>query len=86
MEHYQELMDAMKLLRICKELETYAVNLLYCINERQRKERKRQYDEWMARIDGLVKLGNDERTHEALKPMKNLIETVYGDDKSSRNA
>lgn len=86
MEHHKELMEAMKLLGICKVLDTYTAKLLYCINEGQKKERKRQYDEWIAKIDGLVaKLCNDERTHEALKPMKNLIEKVYGDDELSRN-
>jgi len=82
MEHHTELMEAMKLLNVCKSLETYTVKLLGCINERQKKERKRQYDEWMAKIDGLTsKVGHDIQMAEALKPLRELIGMVYGDEK-----
>ena len=80
MEHHKELMDAMKLLDICKVLEGYTAGLLSCIGDKQKRQRKKQHDEWIGRIDGLVaKSGNDERVKEALKPMVDLIEMVYGD-------
>ena len=87
MVHYKELTESVKLLNVCKSLETYTYNLLYCISETQRKERKKRYDEWMEKIEELVtKTGNDERVKTALKPMTDLIEKVYGGEKSSRNA
>lgn len=87
MKHHTELMDAMKLLNVCKSLEAYTVKLLYCINENQKKERKRQYDEWMAKIDGFTsKAGHDMQVAEALRPLRELIGMVYGDEQLSRNA
>ena len=87
MVHYKELTESVKLLNVCKSLEKYTYNLLYCISETQRNERKKRYDEWMEKIEELVtKTGNDERVKTALKPMTALIEKVYGGEKSSRNA
>ena len=87
MEHHTELMEAMKLLNVCKSLEAYTVNLLCRINENQKKEKKRQYDEWMAKIDGLTsKAGHDTQMAEVLKPLRELIGMVYGDEKLLGNA
>lgn len=78
MQHHTELKEAMKLLNVCKSLEAYTVYLLRCINERQKKERERQYDEWMAKIDGLMsKAGHNLQVAEALKPLRELIGMVY---------
>lgn len=83
MEHHKELMDAMKLFKICKALEGYTAGLLLCINDKQKRERKKQHDEWKELIKGLVaKTGNDERVKEALKPMIDLIDMVYSDKES----
>lgn len=43
MEHHKELMDTMKLLNICKVLEGYTVGLLSCIDDKQKRERKKQH-------------------------------------------
>jgi len=83
MEHHKELMDVMKLLKICKVLEGYTAGLFLCINDKQKRERKKQHDEWKGMIKGLVaKTGNDERVKEALKPMIDLIDMVYSDKES----
>ncbi len=55
MAHHKELMDAMKLLNICKTLDGYTVDLLSIINEKQKQETKRQQDEWMDMIDGFFR-------------------------------
>lgn len=82
MEHHKELMDAMKLLKICKVLEGYIVDLLFCINDKQEQERKKQHDEWMGKLDELVaRSGNDERMRESLNSMRELINQIYGDAK-----
>lgn len=74
MEHHKELMNALKLLNICELLEGYTVGLLSCIDDKQKRDRKKQHNEWIGMIDGLVaKSGNDERVKEALKPMIDLI-------------
>lgn len=87
MEHHTELMEAMKLLNVCKSMETYTVKLLCCMNENQKKERKRQYDEWMSKIDEFTsKAGHDMQVAEALRPLRELISMVYGDEQLSRNA
>ena len=81
MEHHKELMDAMSLLKICNVLEGYTTGLLFCMNDTHKKKKQKQYDDWMRLINGLVtKSGNDERVKEALKPMRDLIDTVYGDN------
>ena len=73
-------MDALKLLNVCKVLEGYTIGLLYCIDENQKQKRKKLHDEWTGLIDGLVtKAGNDGSVKEALKPMIDLIDMVYGD-------
>lgn len=54
MVHHKELMDAMKLLNICKTLDGYTVGLLSIINEKQKQETKRQQDEWTDMIDGFL--------------------------------
>ena len=82
MLHYKELADSGKLLNVCKSLDIYTANLLHCLNEKQERDRLKQYDEWMAKIDELAfKMGNDERAKTALKPMRNLIDMVYGGEK-----
>ena len=86
MVHYQELTESLELLNVCKELETFTVGLLFCMNEKQKQERKRKHDEWMGKIDGLVaKAGGDKGIEEALKPMRELIETIYGDNELKSN-
>ena len=80
MVHYQELTESLELLNVCKEIEQYAAGMLFCMNEKQKQERKRQHDEWIGLLDGLaVKAGNNEGVKEALKPMRELIEKFYGD-------
>lgn len=81
MEHHKELMETLTLLNICKALDGYTIGLLFCINDTHKKKNQKQHDEWMGLIDGLVsKSGDDERVKEALKPMRDLIDTVYGDN------
>ena len=80
MDHHKELMDAMKLLKICNTLEGYTADLLCVLEQKQRLERKSQHEKWNGRIDSFVaKAGNDERIKEALNPFRKLIEIVYGD-------
>lgn len=80
MVHLKELMDAMRLLRICKTLDDYMLSLLSYMDSKQRQERQKQYNEWKVKIDGLVaKTGNDKRVIEVLKPMRKLIDIVFGD-------
>lgn len=86
MLHAKELEDSLKLLNVFKLLDKYTIELLGCINDNQKKERKRQYDEWMKKIDQLVEMAcGDERVVEALKPMRNLVEFIYS-DKLEQNA
>ena len=81
MDHYQELTESTKLLNVCKEFEMFTLELLFCMNEMQKQERKRQHVEWIGLLDGLaVKAGNNEGVKEALKPMRDLIEDVYGNE------
>ena len=81
MEHHKELMDAMKLLKICKVLDGYTVGLLFCINDKQKQERKKRYDEWKGMIDKLeAKIGNNEKSDAVLKPMRDFIDKICGDD------
>lgn len=91
MLHAKELEDSLKLLNVCKSLDKYTFELLRCIKDKQERERKIQYDEWMGKIDQLVApFGKDKRIKDALKPMRGLIELVYGNkmdfNKSSRLA
>lgn len=80
MVHLKELMDAMRLLRICKTLDDYMLSLLSYMDSKQRQEKQKQYNEWKGKIDGLVaKTGNDKRVIEVLKPMRKLIDIVFGD-------
>lgn len=82
MEHHKELIDAMKLLNICSDLEGYTAKSLYCIRKDQKQKRKRRLTEWNDMIEDLVsKAGNDERVSEALKPLRDLVETDYDDTK-----
>jgi len=82
MEHHKELMDAMKLLQVCKTLVEYTTGLLFCMDEKQKQERKRRHDEWMGKLDELVaRSGNDERMRESLNSMQGLINQIYGDAK-----
>lgn len=82
MEHHKELMDAMKLLQVCKILVEYTTGLLFCMDEKQKQERKRRHDEWMGKLDELVaRSGNDERMRESLNSMQDLINQIYGDAK-----
>lgn len=80
MEHHKELMDAMRLLKICADLEGYTMRLLYCIDGKQKQERKRRLVEWTGKIDGLAtKVSKDDRAKETLQSMRELVEKVYGD-------
>lgn len=80
MVHHKELMNAMKLLNICKVLESYTTDLLFCINDTQKKKQKRQYDEWKSLIDCLVtKVGNDKDVKDVVKSLRDFIETIYGE-------
>lgn len=82
MEHHKELIEAMKLLNICSDIEVYTTRSLYCIGEEQKQERKKRLVEWNDRIEGLVSdTGDNERVKEALKPLRDLVEMVYGDAK-----
>lgn len=76
--HYKELDDSLKLINVCKSLEDYSMQLLYCINETKNKERKKQYNEWIVKFDSLAeKIGNDERANGSLKAMRELINRIY---------
>ncbi|MBO6030461.1 MAG: hypothetical protein J6Q22_03225 [Prevotella sp.] len=80
MEHPKEMIDAMKLLKNCKALETYTAGLLYCIDGKQKLKKKTQHDRWTEMMDRLVdKAGKDEKVKEALTSMRDLIDHVYGD-------
>lgn len=82
MVHHKELMDAMKLLQVCKALVGYTTGLLFCMDEKQKQERKIRHDEWMGKLDELVaRSGNDERMRESLNSMQGLINQIYGDAK-----
>ena len=82
MEHHKELMDATKLLQVCKVLVGYTTGLLFCMDEKQKQERKIRHDEWMGKLDELVaRSGNDERMRESLNSMQGLINQIYGDAK-----
>lgn len=82
MVHHKELMDAMKLLQVCKALVGYTTGLLFCMDEKQKQERKIRHDEWMGKLDELVaRSGNDERMRESLNSMQELIDQIYGDAK-----
>lgn len=82
MEHHKELMDATKLLQVCKTLVGYTTGLLFCMDEKQKQERKIRHDEWMGKLDELVaRSGNDERIRESLNSMQELINQIYGDAK-----
>lgn len=82
MVHHKELMDAMKLLQVCKALVGYTTGLLFCMDEKQKQERKIRHDEWMGKLDELVaRSGNDERMRESLNSMQELINQIYGDAK-----
>lgn len=78
MSHYKELTDSLKLLDVCKLLEEYTISLLHCIDEVQMTARKKQYDEWMAKLDGLAdKIGNNEKSLDLLKNMRTFIDDLY---------
>ena len=78
MQHHKELFDAMKLLNVCKVLDSYSVGLLCCIHEKQKNETKRKHDEWIEMIEKIsAKMGNDERTKDALKPLRDLIDKAF---------
>lgn len=80
MKHHKELVDTMRLLKICKVLEGYTAGLLFCIDDTRKKRMQKQYDEWKGMIDGLVfKAGNDESAKESVKPLMDLIDLLYGD-------
>lgn len=78
MSHCKELTDSLKLLDVCKLLEEYTIRLLYCIDEVQKTTRKKQYDEWMTKFDGLAdKISNNENSSELLNNMRTLIYKLY---------
>ena len=81
MQHYKELLDALKLFNVCKALDGYTVGILDCIHENQRQKTKRLHDEWVEMIDNLAaKMGNDEKAKETLKLMRELFDKVFGND------
>lgn len=87
MLHAKELEESQRLLNVCKSLEKYTFELLRCLYDNQEQERRRQYDEWMDKIDQLAApMGKDEKIKDALKPMRELIELVYGDKGDSRDS
>ena len=84
MVHYQELTETLALLNVCKELEELTVGLLFCMDEKRKKERMRQRDEWMGKLDELVVLAQgDKRVEEGLKPIRELIDTLFGGDQAT---
>lgn len=86
MIHYKELVDSQKLLNVCKALEDYTHRLLFFIDETQKKEREKQYNEWMTKIDELIdNAGNDEDAKDTLKSMRNPIDVIYGDKTDNDN-
>lgn len=86
MIHYKELVDSQKLLNVCKALEDYTHRLLFFIDETQKKEREKQYNEWMTKIDELIdNAGNDEDVKDTLKSMRNPIDVIYGDKTDNDN-
>jgi len=61
-------------------LDKYTYELLRCIHDNQEQERKKQYDEWMGKIDQLVvPMGKNEKIKNAIKPVRDFVELVYGD-------
>ena len=86
MLHATELEDSLKLLNVCKSLDKYTYELLRCIHDNHERERKKQYDEWMGKIDQLVApMAKDEKIKDALKPLRDIVELVYGDKKGLVN-
>ena len=80
MLHAKELEESLKLLNVCKSLEKYTFELLRYLYDNQEQERKKQYNEWMGKIDLLAaRMGKDEKIKDALKPMRDLMELVFGD-------
>ena len=78
MSHYNELTNSLKLLDVCKSLEEYIIRLLYRIDEAQKTARKKQYDEWMAKLGDFVdKIGNNEKSSQILKSLKTYIDDLY---------
>lgn len=78
MSHYRELADSKKLLDVCNSLEEYTTRLLYCIDDKQKRKRKKQCDEWITKIDGLDnKIGDNEEAKESLRSIRGIIEQLY---------
>lgn len=78
LSHYKELDDSLKLIHVCKSLEDYSMQLLFCINEVKNIERKKQRNAWIGKFDSLAeKVGNDERARDSLKAMRELIDHIY---------
>lgn len=80
MVHYKELTDSLKLMKVCEVLDDYTMSLLHCMDEKQEQERRKQNDEWTGRMNEIMKMasGNKE-VEEALGPLRNLIDALYGD-------
>ena len=80
MVHAKELMDVLKLLNVCKELEGYTMKLLLCMDGNMKQRRKKQLDEWMGMLSSIEsRVGGDEKVTEALKPMREMIENMFGE-------
>ena len=78
MSHYKELADSKKLLDVCNSLEEYTMRFLYCINDKQKRERKKQCDEWITKLDGFAdKIGDNEEAKESLRSIRGIIEQLY---------
>lgn len=78
MSHYKELADSKKLLDVCNLLDEYTNSLLRCIDDKQKKERLKQRDKWITKLDSLVDMANNnEETKESLKCIRGVIEQFY---------
>lgn len=80
MFHYKELNDSLKLIKVCKVLDDYTMSLLHCMDEKQEQERRKKYDEWTGKMGELMGMAGDNKIDaDALKPMQQLIDLLYGD-------
>ena len=84
MVHCIELEETRKLIIVCNSLVKYLTNLLHCISEKQKKERKEQYDEWMKKMDSLAsKTKNNKISNQNIESMRDFIGKLFGEIKKS---
>ena len=80
MVHYKELTDSLKLMKVFEVMDEYTKRLLHCMDEKQEQERRRKYDEWTGKMGELMGMAGDNKiVADALKPMQQLIDLLYGD-------